>query len=76
MTFYPNQEVMEGLGGGIALVYKSSIKVNNITHTDQPIGLEYMNVHVKFRNKPLISTLFIDIPTQVFCNSLKLWQIS
>ena len=22
-------------------------------HTDQPMGLEYMNVHVKFRNKTL-----------------------
>ena len=41
------------LGGGVALVYKSSMKVNNITHTDQPMGLEYMNVHVKFRNKTL-----------------------
>ena len=41
------------LGGGVALVYKSSIKINNITHTDQPFGLEYMNVHVKFRNKTL-----------------------
>ena len=41
------------LQGGVALVYKSSIKVNNITHTDQPIRLEYMNVHVKFRNKSL-----------------------
>ena len=40
-------------GGGVALAYKSSIKVNNITHTDQPTGLEYMNVHVKFRNKTL-----------------------
>ena len=29
------------------------MKVNNITHTDQPTGLEYMNVHVKFRNKTL-----------------------
>ena len=27
------------LGGGVALVYKSSMKVNNITHTDQPVGL-------------------------------------
>ena len=41
------------LGGGVALVYKSSMKVNNITHTDQPMGLEYMNDHVKFRNKTL-----------------------
>ena len=41
------------LGGGVAFVYKSSIKVNNITHTDQPIGLQYMNVHLKFRNKTL-----------------------
>ena len=41
------------LGGGVALAYKSSIKVNNITHTDQPTGLEYMNIHVKFRNKTL-----------------------
>ena len=39
------------LGGGVALVYKSSMKVNNITHTDQPTRLEYMNVPVKFRNK-------------------------
>ena len=29
------------------------MKVNNITHTDQPMGLEYMNVHAKFRNKTL-----------------------
>ena len=43
------------LGGGVALVYKSSITVNNITHTDQPIRLEYMNIHVKFRNKTLPS---------------------
>ena len=41
------------LGGGVALAYKSSIKVNNIIHTDQPTRLEYMNVHVKFRNKTL-----------------------
>ena len=41
------------LGGGVALVYKSSMKVNNITHTDQPTRLEYMNVHIKFRNKTL-----------------------
>ena len=41
------------LGGGVAPVYKSSMKVNNITHTDQPMGLEYMNAHVKFRNKTL-----------------------
>ena len=41
------------LGGGVSLVYKSSMKINNITHTDQPTGLEYMNVHVKFRNKNL-----------------------
>ena len=39
------------LGRGVALVYKSSIKVNNITHTDQPIRLEYMNVHVKFKEQ-------------------------
>ena len=41
------------LGGGVALAYKSSIKVNNITHTNQPPRLEYMNFHVKFRNKTL-----------------------
>ena len=41
------------LGGGVALVYKSSTKVHNITHTDQPMGLEYMNAHVKFRDKTL-----------------------
>ena len=41
------------LGGGVALAFKLSIKVNNITHTDQPTRLEYMNVHVKFRNKTL-----------------------
>ena len=35
-------------GGGVALAYKSSLKVNNITSTNQPAGLEYMNVHVKF----------------------------
>ena len=29
------------------------MKVNNITHTDQPTGLKYINVHVKFRNKTL-----------------------
>ena len=40
-------------GGGVALAYKLSIKVNNITYTDQPTSLEYMNVHVKFRNKIL-----------------------
>ena len=40
-------------GGGVALVYNSSIKVHNITQADQPTGLEYMNVHVKFRNKTL-----------------------
>ena len=39
------------LGEGVALVYKSSMKVNNIKHTDPPTRLEYMNVHVKFRNK-------------------------
>ena len=43
---------MEGKGG-VTLVYKSSIKVHNITQADQPRGLEYMNVHVKFRNKTL-----------------------
>ena len=41
------------LGGGVALVYKSSMKVNDITHTNQPTRLEYMDVHVKFRNKTL-----------------------
>ena len=41
------------LGGGVALAYKSSIKVNNITHTHQTTGLEYMNVQVKFRNETL-----------------------
>ena len=40
-------------GGGVAHVYNSSIKVYNITQADQPRGLEYMNVHVKFRNKIL-----------------------
>ena len=40
-------------GGGVALVYNSSVKVYNITQADQPTGLEYMNVHVKFRNKTL-----------------------
>ena len=38
-------------GGGFALVYNSSLKVHNITQGDQPGGLEYMNVHAKFRNK-------------------------
>ena len=33
------------------------MKINNITHTDQPMGLEYMNAHAKFRNKTL--TLYI-----------------
>ena len=41
------------LGGGVALAYKSSIKVNNIMHTDQPTRLGYMNVHVKFRSKTI-----------------------
>ena len=40
-------------GGGVALAYKSSIKVNNITFTNQPTSLVYMNVHVKFKNKIL-----------------------
>ena len=40
-------------GGGVALVYNSSVKVYNITQADQPTGLDYMNVHVKFRNKTL-----------------------
>ena len=40
-------------GGGVALAYKSSLKVNNIIFTNQPAGLEYMNVHVKFKNKML-----------------------
>ena len=40
-------------GGGVALVYNSSIKVHNITQDDQQGGLEYMNIHVKFRNKTL-----------------------
>ena len=38
---------------GVALVYKSSMKIKNITQTDQPMGLEYKNVHAKFRNKTL-----------------------
>ena len=41
------------LGGEVALVYKSSMKVTKITHTDQPMELEYMNVHAKCRNKTL-----------------------
>ena len=40
-------------GGGVSLVYNLSIKVHNITQADQPKGLEYMNVHIKFRNKTL-----------------------
>ena len=40
-------------GGGVALAYKSSIRVNGITCTNQPNGFEYMNVHVKFKNKIL-----------------------
>ena len=40
-------------GGGVSLVYNSSIKVHNITQGDQQGGLEYINVCVKFRNKCL-----------------------
>ena len=40
-------------GEGVTLVYKSSMKVNNITQADQPMGLEYMTIHAKFRNKTL-----------------------
>ena len=40
-------------GGGVVLVYNSSQKVHNITQGDQQGELEYMNVHVKFRNKTL-----------------------
>ena len=39
--------------GGVAFVYSSLLKVHNITHGDQQGGLEYINVHAKFRNKTL-----------------------
>ena len=40
-------------GGGFALVYNSLLKIHNITQGDQQGGLEYTNVHAKFRNKTL-----------------------
>ena len=40
-------------GGDFALVYNSTLMVHNITQGDQQGGLEYINVHVKFRNKTL-----------------------
>ena len=59
-------------GGGVDLVYNSSIEVHNITQGYQQGGFEYMNVHVIFRNKTF--TLFTDILIQVSYNSSNLWQ--
>ena len=53
MTSYPNQESDRRQGGGVALVYSSSLKVHNITQGGQQGGPEYMNIHAKFRNKTL-----------------------
>ena len=62
-------------GGGVVLVYNSSLKVHNITQGDQHGGWSTWTSMQNSEIELLTFTLSTDILIHVSCNSLSLWQI-